>query len=89
VTELTFFTIPEHRRRGFAEEAARAALAHAYDVWDWPEVETVARDENAPARALIAKLGGARTGRRIFPDGHERDVFRLPRPARAGDGESG
>ena len=83
VTGLTFFTVPEHRRRGFAEEAARAALRHAHEVWRWPEVETVARDENAPARALIAKLGGVRAGRRRFPDGHERDVFRLPRPAAA------
>jgi len=81
VTELTFFTVAEHRRKGFAEEAARAALGCAYDKWGWRDVETVARDENAAALALIAKLGAERIDRRDFPDGHARDVFRLPRPA--------
>ena len=83
VTGLTFFTVPAYRRRGFAAEAARAALACAYDVWRWERVETVARDENAAARALIARLGGEKVDRRDFPDGFARDVFHLPRPAGA------
>lgn len=83
VTELTWWVTPAHRRHGYALEASRAAIAQAYDGWGWPSVETVVHDGNAPARALIARLGGVAVERRVFPDGHERDLFRLPHPAGA------
>lgn len=85
LTELTWFVLPDFRRGGYALEASRAAIAHAYDAWGWPRVEALARDENAAARGLIAKLGGAFDRRETFPDGLARDVFRLPHPAAARD----
>jgi [ribosomal protein S5]-alanine N-acetyltransferase len=36
------------------------------------------KDDNAPARALVLRLGGVMTDRRQFPDGLERDVFQIP-----------
>ena len=38
----------------------------------------VMEDTNGPARALVLRQGGIKTGRRQFPDGLERDVFQIP-----------
>ena len=77
--ELTWWLLPEARGGGLALEASRAAIAHAYDVFGWPAVETYMADDNVPARALVQRLGGERIARQAFPDGRERDVFNLPR----------
>ncbi len=81
--ELTWWLLPEARGKGFAQEASVAAIALAYDVWRWPEVQTYMNDENLEARALVARLGGHMAFRQVFPDGIERDVFRLPPPVAA------
>lgn len=78
--ELTWLLFPEHRGKGYAEEASRAAIAWAYDILGWDPVETYIRDENAPARKLAARLGGVVTRRETFPDGVARDIFALPHP---------
>ena len=78
--ELTWWLLPQARGAGFAQEASRAVVAHAYDGWGWPTVETYMADDNAAARALVKRLGGVGIGRRAFPDGAERDVFRIPPP---------
>jgi RimJ/RimL family protein N-acetyltransferase len=77
--ELTWWLLPQHRGRGLALEASRAAIEHAYGTWGWPAVETYTNDHNLPARALVDRLGGVRIDRRLFPDGDERHVYRLPR----------
>ena len=38
--ELTWWLLPRHRSRGFAQEASQAVVAHAYDVFGWESVET-------------------------------------------------
>lgn len=76
--ELTWWLLPEHRGRGFALEASRAAIAHAYDTWGWEAVETYTNDSNLAARALVAWLGGIQIDRRMFPDGDERYVYSIP-----------
>lgn len=78
--ELTWWLLPAARGGGVALEASRAAVAHAYDTWRWQCVETCMNDANSPARALVRRLHGTKTGRRLFPDGLERDVFRIPAP---------
>jgi [ribosomal protein S5]-alanine N-acetyltransferase len=75
--------LPEGRGAGLAHEASLAVVAHAYAVFRWESVETYMNDTNGPARALAHRLSGTRTGRRIFPDGLERDVFRIPAPIAA------
>ena len=89
VVELTWFVLPAYRRQGYGREASRAALAHAYDAWGWKRVETIARDSDVAVVGLIRELGGAVARRERFPDGVERDVYRLPHPATvaAGAGE--
>jgi [ribosomal protein S5]-alanine N-acetyltransferase len=78
--ELTWWLLPTARGAGYAQEASRAAVAHAYDVFGWPIVETYMNDKNEAARKLVLRLGGICTRRQSFPDGLERDVFRIPPP---------
>jgi [ribosomal protein S5]-alanine N-acetyltransferase len=81
--ELTWWLLPEARGKGYAREASNAVIALAYEEWKWPDVQTYMQDENLEARALVLRLGGFKITRQLFPDGIERDVFRLPRPAAA------
>ena len=78
--ELTWWIVPSARRLGYALEASRAAIAFGYDHLGWPLVETHMNDANVAARKLVEKLCGIKLLRDRFPDGLERDVFRLPRP---------
>lgn len=78
--ELTWWLLPEARGGGFAQEASRAAVKHAYEVFGWPAVETYMNDNNEAARKLVLRLGGVNIGRRSFPDWLERDMFRIPAP---------
>jgi len=76
--ELTWWLLPEARGAGLAQEASVAAISHAYEVFRWESVETYMNDSNAQARSLALRLGGVSSGRRVFPDGLEREVFRIP-----------
>ncbi len=78
--ELTWWLLPAARGKGLAIEASYAAIRHAYQVFGWREVQTYMNDDNTVARALAARLGAQFIDRRTFPDGPERDVFRLPPP---------
>jgi [ribosomal protein S5]-alanine N-acetyltransferase len=77
-SELTWWIIPEARRHGFALEASRAAVKFGYRTLNWELVETHMNDENVPARRLAEKLGGTIIARECFPDGLERDIYKLP-----------
>lgn len=81
--ELTWWLLPQARGQGYAMEASRAAVAHAYRVFGWQVVQTYMNDQNEPARALAERLAGEQTGRQVFPDGLERDVYRIPPPIAA------
>ena len=76
--ELTWWLLPKARGAGIALEASRAVIEHAYHQFHWQSVETYMNDDNHAARALVLRLGGIVTGRRTFPDGMKRDVFRFP-----------
>ncbi|MGP1354670.1 MAG: GNAT family N-acetyltransferase [Parasphingopyxis sp.] len=76
--ELTWWITPAGRRKGYAFEASRAIVDFAYRQWEWPQVETHMDDENEAARRLAEKLGGTVIAREPFPDGKERNIYRLP-----------
>lgn len=78
--ELTWWLLPDARGAGIASEASQAAIAHAYEEFAWPTVQTYMTDENEPARALARRLGGRDVGRHEFPDGETRTIYTLPRP---------
>ena len=79
--ELTWWLLPDSRGKGFAHEASLSVISYAYNAFGWNEVETYMHDNNAPAYALVEKLGGIKTRRIMFPDGLERNVFTIPKPA--------
>ncbi|MDY0748646.1 GNAT family N-acetyltransferase [Paucibacter sp. R3-3] len=79
--ELTWWLLPEARGQGYALEASRAAVEHAYAEFHWQAVQTYCADSNEPAKALIARLGGVQVSRQSFPDGEDRNVYQFQRPA--------
>lgn len=46
-------------------------------------MQTYTKDENHAARQLVQRLGGQVLRREVFPDGVERSLYLLPRPAAA------
>jgi len=78
--ELTWWLLPEARGQGYAHEASRAVVRHAYTKFGWESVQTYCADSNEPARALITRLGGVQIARQTFPDGEDRNVYHLPQP---------
>jgi RimJ/RimL family protein N-acetyltransferase len=80
--ELTWWLLPEARGAGYAQEASQAVLRCACTEWGWPAVETYMPDDNLAARRLVERLGSTKHRRERFPDGVERDIFRLPPPSR-------
>lgn len=79
-SELTWWITADARKRGYAKEASKAAIQFGYDVLEWELVETHMMDDNVAARQLVLSLGGVKIARDTFPDGHSRDVFKMPRP---------
>ena len=76
--ELTWWIVPDARRRGYALEASQAVIGWAYGALGWSRVETHMSDANLPARRLAERLGGSVIAREWFPDGLARDIFALP-----------
>ncbi|MEM9531636.1 MAG: GNAT family N-acetyltransferase [Pseudomonadota bacterium] len=76
--ELTWWLLPSARGKGVAFEASRAVVNHAYSIFGWSEVQTYMNDSNEPAKALVLRLGGEVVGRSDFPDGMERNTYRIP-----------
>ncbi len=77
-SELTWWIVPAARRKGYAREASRAAIAFGYRELGWDVVETHMNDENVAARRLAESLGGSVIARAAFADGVKRDVYALP-----------
>ena len=59
--ELGFFIAPEHHRKGFAFEAANAALIHLRSIGP-DQIVSYVSTKNAASQALVTKLGGVQTG---------------------------
>jgi ribosomal-protein-alanine N-acetyltransferase len=79
--ELTWWLLPEARGQGYALEASRASVEHAYGALGWETVNTYCADSNKAAIALISRLGGTKIERQAFPDGEDRNIYQIPRPA--------
>lgn len=83
--ELTWWLVPHSRGAGYAAEASEAVIAFAINTLGWPAVETHILDGNIAAHRLARRLGGEVIAREAFPDGHERDVYRLATNETAGE----
>ena len=76
--ELTWWIMPQARRRGYALEASRAAIDWAGTALGWDAVETHMDDNNMAARRLAEALGGRVIARHPFPDGLTRNIYAMP-----------
>ena len=76
--EIGYMVFPEHRRRGYAEEATRAMISWAGEQPGVRGIRASVSPDNEPSLNLVRKLGFAQTGSQIDEiDGLEL-VFELP-----------
>ena len=60
--ELAYWVGPPFQGRGYATEACRAAIAHAFEALDLNKVTVAHAAENEASRALIERLGFRKIG---------------------------
>jgi RimJ/RimL family protein N-acetyltransferase len=73
--EIGYCVAPSHQRRGYAREAARAALIHAYDRFGWTKAASLIVLDNLPSIRLAESLG-ARLEREVDFRGARWGVYR-------------
>lgn len=56
-TEVGWTISPDHLRKGYASEAARASIDYAFSTLGWSRVIHVILEGNTPSMALAEKLG--------------------------------
>ena len=56
--ELGWMLVPEHRRKGYATEAARTALDFAFEQLHAPRAISLIRAENSASERVARRLGG-------------------------------
>lgn len=57
--EVGWTISPDHTRKGYATEAARAAIAYAFDTLGWKRVSHVILEGNAASVAVAEKVGSS------------------------------
>lgn len=67
--------------KGYAFEAARAVLAHAFDALGWATAVSYVAFDNDRSAALALRLGATQDGTWTTPRGTEVRVFRHPKGA--------
>lgn len=78
--ELGFHLLPEHWGHGYAGEAARAAIAHAFADLGTDGLCAGHHPENRRSAALLERLGFRRTGEELYPPtGLLHPTYRLDR----------
>ena len=73
--EIGYCIAPSHQRQGYAREAARAALVHAYDGFGWTKAASLIVLDNLPSIRLAECLG-ARLEREVDFRGARWGVYR-------------
>ncbi len=66
--EVGWGIVSEHCGRGYATEAAAAAIDWAFATLNWHEVVHVIDVENAASQAVARKLGSSNRGRTLLPE---------------------
>lgn len=71
---------PEAEGKGYAFEAARAALAHAFGALGWDTAVSYVAPSNARSARLAERLGACPDGSAAYPGTAPLTVYRYPRP---------
>ena len=79
--ELGYFLRPEAEGKGYATEAAGAALAHAFGPLGLPALVSTIDHENTRSQRLAERLGGARDAAAEAAHGGRIRVYRYRRAA--------
>jgi RimJ/RimL family protein N-acetyltransferase len=74
-TEVGWGIVRDCWRRGYATEAATAAIDWAFDTLGWTDVIHVIETTNAASQAVARKLGSRNRGRGKLPAPHESVVI--------------
>lgn len=77
-TEIGWSIVPARWGRGYAVEAAAAAIDWAFDRLGWDEIIHVIDPENVASQRVAIKLGSRNRGRGRLPppyDGHTIDIW--------------
>lgn len=75
--ELGYEILPEFRRQGFAEEAARALMDWAHSAEGVKRFVVSISPENQPSLKMAAKLGFQKIGSHIDEEDGPEDIFEL------------
>ena len=80
IHELGFYLLPTHWGHGYAVEAARAVIAHAFDVLGVTELFGGHHPDNHASAAVLRRLGFTYTHREVYPPtGLSHPGYKLPR----------
>lgn len=75
--EIGYRLLPQHWGKGYATEAASAALAYARNVLHRPDPISLIRPGNIPSRR-VAEKNGARFEKTVFWRGFDHCIYRYP-----------
>jgi [ribosomal protein S5]-alanine N-acetyltransferase len=79
--ELGFHIVRAQWSKGYATEAARGVIRHAFEVMKLPKLTAGHHPENATSRAILLKLGFRYLGREFYaPSGLYNPVYELENP---------
>lgn len=67
ILELGFYLLPAHWGHGYAVEAGRSVIAHAFEVLGVPELFAGHHPDNHASRKTLEKLGFQFTHRELYP----------------------
>jgi RimJ/RimL family protein N-acetyltransferase len=77
--EVGWLIDPEHQGRGYATEAAVAAIDFAFDRLGRDEVISITVPHNTASRRVMEKAGLTDTGTTVQVRGHEHVLYRITR----------
>jgi RimJ/RimL family protein N-acetyltransferase len=78
--EITWALMPGHHGKGYATEAAAAALAATYELFEWPTAVSVIATANTPSVRVAERLGAVREREVVYRYG-EAHIYRHRPPA--------
>lgn len=67
IFELGFYLLPAHWRAGYAVEAGRAVIAHAFDVLGSPSLFAGHHPDNLGSKRTLERLGFRYTHHELYP----------------------